>query len=147
MCNLENIFAGLILYRHNIQLMHWNTIGCDFDPAHEKLGDYVDTLNDYIDEVAEIMKMLDCRPMCLEHVLECVKNTKSADFLYLDGDTDFTSQAIWENVSTMFKGMVELYENTISLESFPGDIVSKLQEHQHWFRVEGIYKGNARLKK
>ena len=148
--NLKRLFAGLVVYNYNLKLLHWNCIGKHFDTVHELMDDYSSVTNNYIDEIAEIMKMFNVRPLCLECALKLIKEDNSHEFLYLACEENFDSKDVWKNVSIMFSSLINLYENTINCTeehntALPGDVISKLQEHQYWFRKEYFYKIKARL--
>lgn len=143
MSKMKDLFVSLVLNKHNLQIMHWNCFGVDFDPTHEKLAQYIDQLDTYIDEVAEMLKMCGEAPLSLT---ECVEYAQASDVAYIVlPNTDYCARAIWANCKSIFESLTNIYLS-ISDSDYPRDIVSKLDEHCYWFRLEGVYKGTARLK-
>lgn len=144
MTSLQNLFVGLVINKHNIQILHWNTAGVDFDPVHEKLADYISQFEEYIDEVAESARM---NGETVFNFANVYANAESADtnFLMLDDTALYYSAAIWSNCETIFNGIMELYDAAIKDESLPSDVVSKLEEHQYWFRLENRFKNDSRI--
>ena len=143
--NLKRLFAGLVVYNYNLKLLHWNCTGKHFDTAHEMMDDYSSITNNYIDEIAEILKMIGCKPLCLDCAIKLIKEDESHEYLYLCCDEDsFSSKDVWKHTGVMFEGLINLYNEAIT-DTLPGDIISKLQEHQYWFRKEYSYKIKARL--
>lgn len=142
---LERIFSALILYRHNIHVLHWNAKGVDFDPVHNLMNEYVSKFNELIDEIAEIMKMVKIMPLCLHDVLQTTHNDTENSYLGLDCHRHYNSKEIFESIRIMFASLITLYDKTINCGCLPSSIISELESHQQWFRKEGSYKNDSRL--
>ena len=64
--NMEklNIFlSNLAVMNIRVHNLHWNVVGSHFKIIHEITGKMYETLQKQFDEVAELMRMLDMRPV------------------------------------------------------------------------------------
>lgn len=141
---MQKLFALTVLYRHNIQMLHWNVVGSGFDPAHETLDGFVNTMATHVDQLAEMMKMIDQRPLQLTECVDVLKND-NAQFLIVDaGDIDVPT--CWEKVNTMFAQLYDATKTTKSGDEIPDDIESELESMMYYYSLEGKYKGKSRVK-
>lgn len=145
MSQLQEVFVSLVINKHNIQTMHWNNYGLDFDPTHEKLDEYIDKLEEYIDEVAEMLKMCNERTLSLSNCIK-VADESSIIFLVLDDDKLFNTSDVWVNCKRIFDNLLTVYENIVKCERYPSDIVSELEDHLYWIRKENKFKLEQRIK-
>jgi DNA-binding ferritin-like protein len=142
--SLINIFVALTIFKYNFRLLHWKTKGLDFDTKHELVDKYYDQLHIYHDDIAEIILMLNGRLLALNEVMHVGKES-DREILLMDGNDYYDNKKIFELINQMFNQLVDLYEDACNDEELTGDIVSKLQEHQYYFRKECRYKGKNRL--
>lgn len=141
---MQKLFALTVLYRHNIQMLHWNVIGSGFDPAHETLGEFIDTMAAHVDQLAEMMKMINQRPLQLTECIEVLKNDNT-QFLIVDAE-DIDVPGCWEKVNTMFSQLYDTTKSTKAGDEIPDDIKSELESMMYYYSLEGKYKGRSRVK-
>ena len=56
MCDdLNLLLSNLNVFHRKLQNYHWNITGADFFITHEKLEEYYNSINEQIDEVAEVI--------------------------------------------------------------------------------------------
>lgn len=140
--SLKRIFTALVIYQHNMKMIHWNCCGCHFDNIHAISNDYYDKMQTHIDEIAEIMMMIGEKPLSLREVFDFAENDDASYEVFNsshDGGTEF-----FGSMSYMMTHLISLYEDACHNE-LPGDIISKLQEHQYFYRLENDYKLKRRL--
>lgn len=142
---MQKLFALTVLYRHNIQMLHWNVIGSGFDPAHETLGEFVDVMAAHVDRLAEMMKMIDQRPLQLTECIEVLRNDNT-QFLIVDAE-DIDVPECWKKVNTMFSQLYDVTKSTKVGDEIPDDIESELESMMYYYSLEGKYKGRSRVKK
>ena len=140
----ETLFSALVMNRHNIHVLHWKCCGTDFEDVHTLMDSYLDKFNSLIDGIGEIMMELNINPLCLCSI---IKNLEEDDeeYICISGDINYTSEKVFEHIATMFKRLIHLYEDIIEDEDIPSDIVSVLDEHKQWLRLERDYKNIQRV--
>lgn len=139
----NEILAYLIFAQINFRNLHWNTTGLDFFPCHEKMSEYYKSIDDYIDEIAEIC------------VMKGEKTVTAMNFLEILGDSDIKAkpitsdvksskevyteaQHIWKNISEI------LYK--VSKSGLSTGVVSKLDDLAYDAEKEATYKLALALK-
>lgn len=56
MCDdLNLLLSNLNVFYRKLQNYHWNITGADFFTTHEKLEEYYNSINEQIDEIAEVI--------------------------------------------------------------------------------------------
>ena len=105
----RNLLAALILFQHNVKILHWNLVGVDFDPVHQLLGDYYDQLGEFIDDIAETSIQLEIPPVGLTEAFD-ILNGLNDDFVALEGKEIFTSEESFNSLGIMFEKLLSLYE-------------------------------------
>jgi len=141
---MQTLLSALIVNSHNVRILHWNIVGIDFDPVHEKLGSYYDILTEFVDDIAETCVMLEVPPVGIHEAFAILKEDRRP-FTSLSGGKKYTSTESFELISEMFGSLIELYQEICSMDSLPGDVINKLQEHLYRIRKELQYKNKARL--
>lgn len=142
--NWRQLLALLMIYTHNVHVLHWNVTGLDFDPTHAKLDEYYEEMNSYVDDIAEMGLELGIRPVGYTEAID-VLDDPEVHYLLLRGSETFKSHDAWEAIRNMFIQLVDFYESMTKQSDLPGDVVNKLQEHQQWFRKQVSYKNRQRL--
>ena len=74
-----------------------------------------------------------------------LRNDDSTSYVLLNGTDKYDSEKVLENTRKMFNGLLDAYQKATDNSEIPGDIVSKLQEHQYWLRKESNYKLDSKL--
>jgi len=142
---LKRVFTALVLYQHNMRLIHWNCCGSHFDNIHKISMEYANKMEEQIDEVAEIMMMVtNTKPLSLKEVFDFAENdTDSYEFFNTSHDS---GKEVFEIMGYMMNHLILLYNNACKSD-LPADVVGKLQEHQYYYRLESDYKNKRRLMK
>lgn len=143
---LQLLLSTLIVYSHNMRVLHWKVTGTDFDPTHSVFDSYAEKLNELVDEVAEIGIQVNTEPVSQLTAIEILKNDQEFKFVIIEGNETFTSRKAFETADLMFDTLIRIYEKTYKTDDLPDDIVNKLQEHSYLLRKEYQYKNKMRLK-
>lgn len=144
MDKVKSLFSALVVYRHNINVLHWKVKGCHFDCLHELLDNYGDTFNSFIDEVAEAMMCVGCNPLDFEACRATV-NDDAINHIVLSGESDYDTDDIQKNIGIMFTTLITMYTEVANSHELPSDVQAKLDEQLYWFRLENNYKNRRRL--
>ena len=147
MSHLEKIFNALVLYCYNMRALHWKIKGLSFDTKHELADNYHEKLAGFVDDIAEILMMLGNAPKDLRTVVGNIGSDENEGYLLIscEGNTYYTEEQMLRSINQMFNHLIALYESACNDGNLPGDVVSKLQEHEYFFRLESRYKGKNRL--
>jgi DNA-binding ferritin-like protein len=140
----KELFSSLILYRHNIHILHWKCCGPDFDATHELMDKYLEKFSSMIDGVGEIMLELGLNPLGLCEIMKTLDESDNEDYMCIDGDDEYASQKVYEYISFMFKGLIDMYEKICYDKALPSDITGVLDDHREWLRLERDYKNVRR---
>ena len=143
-CHFDKIFASLIVYRHNLHILHWKISGHNFEDMHKLLDDYVSKFNSFIDEIGEMMLSLNCNPLALSDCIHILENDEEY-FLMLDPSEDYDMEDALSAMDKMFTDMMVMYMTLYKEVELPDDCKSKLDEHRYWFRIENSYKNKRRM--
>ncbi|MBQ9630073.1 MAG: DNA starvation/stationary phase protection protein [Treponema sp.] len=60
---LNNYLANLGVEYVKLHNLHWNVVGANFKGAHEYLEELYDEVTEYLDEIAELLRMNDELPL------------------------------------------------------------------------------------
>ena len=71
---MHRLISALIVYHHNIKMLHWTCTGKEFDATHEYLDDMAKQLYEYTDVIAEIMMSKDKIIPTLSYKVQCFIN-------------------------------------------------------------------------
>lgn len=146
MDSIKTLFSTIILYRHNLHILHWKAKGCHFDCIHELLDTYVDKFNTYVDEVAEIMLMLGINPLSLQDCLQIAEDDSDITHVLIDPTGDYDGHECMDYIQTMFTTLMGIYRNICDENILPKDIMATFDNHLGWLRLENHYKNVQRLK-
>lgn len=141
---LKKLFSMLVLYQHNVKMLHWNVIGCDFDSIHAVLGEYADKMGLFIDDVAEIMLQLDMDILSLHEVMEYLEKDEDYNYIELRSGEKFETDDVFKYIHVFFTQLISVYEEIYKDQDLDGSIISELQTQQFWFRKEALYKNKHR---
>ena len=141
----KTLFSALIIYQHNIRVLHWNVAGQCFDCDHEKMGEYVSYFENAIDSLAEIMVQLDIPVDTLNGVIQYASTAENAEFIIVNSDKIYSSKEVYEYIRTMFSHIIELYKAVCSIDTVPHAIRGELESFEYKFRLESNYKNKRRL--
>lgn len=118
----------LKIYANNIQVLHRNLVGSNWNSNHERLQEYYEKVQECLDSMTEILMSLGYTEPTLKESLEYVEEL----------------EIINRSAEESFRVVQEYFQNIIAemnrLDNIPDDIVSKMEEYQVWFRLEANYK-------
>ena len=140
---MHRLISALIVYHHNIKMLHWTCTGKEFDATHEYLDDMAKQLYEYTDVIAEIMMSKDKIIPTLSSAISILDEDDKHEHLIINGDINECyecAEATFRMLSTLY----ELYKD--AHEEMESDIVSILDEHMAWIRKECFYKMKLRIK-
>lgn len=142
--NLKRLFSTLVIYRHNIQMLHWKVTGEHFDCVHALMDEYTKQFNEFIDAVAEIMLMTHASPLCLDCCLEFAKNDEHYDYVMISGKEDYSGEDCFAYIDRMFHDLIVRYNEVKNHDMIPADLASVFDNHVYWLRTEVVYKNKRR---
>ena len=142
---LKQLFSALVIYRHNMNILHWKSKGCHFDGLHKLFSDYGDKFNNLIDEVAEIMLIEGENPLCFKHCFETASED-TRDHLILTGGENYDSENSAIAVEKMFETLIDMYTEIAENNDLSPELQSKFDEHLYWLKLECRYKNVQRMK-
>lgn len=143
---LQNLFAVLNTYRHNIHMLHWKIVGEDFDCTHRLFDSYVGQFNTFIDEVAEMILSLNGNPLTIQECIDVITHLDK-EILVLESDEDYDNEKAFKAIAIMFESLYDMYTHiSRSMSEDLSECAGKLDEHKYWLRIEGKYKNKKRMK-
>lgn len=123
-----NLFKILKVYANNIQILHRNLIGSNWNSNHERLQKYYEKVQECLDSMTEILMSLGFKEPTLKESLEYVDEL----------------EVINRSAEESFKIVQGYFQNIIAemnrMINVPNDVISKMEEYQVWFRLEANYK-------
>lgn len=144
---LTQFLEVLTLYSYNMKVIHWNSVGKQFDDIHE-LGDkYHGMINGTIDTIAEMIGMTEEKiPSFAELVNSLGKSDK--DYLVVSGDKKYTIESGTKLIDTMLKDIVEILNSILdNLEKADSDMAgirSEIETIQFEYKKEYTYFNKRR---
>lgn len=129
---LLNFFILLNICEYNLKVLHWYTIGFDFDDYHTMLEDYYEDMYEYIDLIAEYLMSKDI------DIPKYGTIASEEDYKFIDIKPR-NNEEIINNCKEMFTYILnyidKLYETNLD-----NGIKSKLDEMYFYFDKECNYK-------
>lgn len=123
-----NLLKILKVYANNIQILHRNLIGSNWNSNHERLQKYYEKVQECLDSMTEILMSLGFKEPTLIESLEYVDEL----------------EVINRSAEESFKIVQGYFQNIIAemnrMINVPNDVISKMEEYQVWFRLEANYK-------
>ena len=123
-----NLLKILKVYANNIQVLHRNLIGSNWNSNHERLQKYYEKVQECLDSMVEILMSLGFKEPTLKESLEYVDEL----------------EVINRSAEESFKIVQSYFQNIIAemnrMINIPNDVTSKMEEYQVWFRLEANYK-------
>ena len=124
-----NLLMLLKVYANNIQILHRHLIGANWLSNHERLQSYYEEVQKCLDDLTELFMSVGYREPSLQ---ESLNYDREIEIRNRDAEESFTlAQLHFRNL------IAEM--NRLKSE-LPGDVVSKMEEYQEWFRLEADYK-------
>ena len=142
------LLATMLVYHHNIKMLHWTCTGHNFDATHEYLDNLAKQLYEYTDVIAEIMMS---KGMTLPSYTEAVKILENDDncvHVIVSGEDTHSACECAKLSFEMFNILYNKYDcahKQPNGECYESDIVSILDEHMSWIRKEIFYKMKLRM--
>ena len=124
-----NLLMMLKIYANNIQILHRHLIGANWNSNHERLQSYYEEVQKCLDDLTELFMSVGYREPTLQESLDY---DKEIEIRNRDAEESFKIAQLY------FKNLIAEMNRLKS--ELPGDVVSKMEEHQEWFRLEADYK-------
>ena len=124
-----NLLMLLKVYANNIQILHRHLTGANWNSNHERLQSYYEEAQKCLDDLTELFMSVGYKEPTLQESLD------------YDAEIEIRNRDAEES----FK-IAQLYFRNLIAEmnrlksELPGDVVSKMEEYQEWFRLEADYK-------
>lgn len=131
-----NLLMMLKVYANNIQILHRHLVGSNWNSDHERLQEYYEEVQKCLDDLTELFMSVGYREPSLQESLEYEPEITIADREAYDS---------FSIVQTYFRNLIAEMNRIKS--DMPGDVVSKIEEYQEWFRLNADYKLKQELGK
>lgn len=131
-----NLLMMLKIYANNIQILHRHLVGSNWNSDHERLQEYYEEVQKCLDDLTELFMSVGYREPSLQESLEYEPEITIADREAYDS---------FSIVQTYFRNLIAEMNRIKS--DMPGDVVSKIEEYQEWFRLNADYKLKQELGK
>lgn len=141
----QKLFSALIIFRHNMQILHWKATGKDFDAVHRLCDEYTASLGVITDEITELMMEVGINPLGIPEVIELARDDDEFKYICLDADKLYSSKDVYKYIDIMFSSLCDMYIEIHSIDDLRDDICGKLEEHMKWLSLELNYKNKRRL--
>lgn len=110
------LLSGMILYRHNFRVLHWNAKGEKFDRIHQLADEYSEMLHGDIDTVAEMLMRLSQDPPSYDEVVEILRNDTDIDFKIIDGKAFYDYEEFSKLSNSMLNDILVSISNVLGTE-------------------------------
>lgn len=131
-----NLLMMLKVYANNIQILHRHLVGSNWNSDHERLQEYYEEVQKCLDDLTELFMSVGYKEPSLQESLEYEPEITIADREAYDS---------FSIVQTYFRNLIAEMNRIKS--DMPGDVVSKIEEYQEWFRLNADYKLKQELGK
>lgn len=118
----------LKVYANNIQVLHRNLIGSNWNSNHERLQKYYEKVQECLDSMVEMLMSLGYIEPTLKESLEYVEELEVINR---------SAEESFRIVQSYFQNIIAEMNRMINI---PNDVISKMEEYQVWFRLEANYK-------
>ena len=119
----------LKIYANNIQILHRHLIGDNWNSNHERLQSYYEEVQKCLDDLTELFMSVGYREPSLQESLDY---DAEIEIKNRDAEGSFMIAQLY------FRNLIAEMNRLKS--ELPGDVVSKMEEYQEWFRLEADYK-------
>jgi DNA-binding ferritin-like protein len=123
-----DLLKMLKIYANNIQVLHRNLIGSNWNSNHERLQKYYEKVQECLDSMVEILMSLGYIEPTLKESLEYVEELEVVNR---------SAEESFKIVQSYFQNIIAEMNRMINI---PNDVISKMEEYQVWFRLEANYK-------
>lgn len=123
-----DLLKMLKIYANNIQVLHRNLIGSNWNSNHERLQKYYEKVQECLDSMVEILMSLGYTEPTLKESLEYVDELEVINR---------SAEESFRIVQSYFQNIIAEMNRMINI---PNDVISKMEEYQVWFRLEANYK-------
>lgn len=131
-----NLLMMLKIYANNIQILHRHLVGTNWNSNHERLQEYYEEVQKCLDDLTELFMSVGYIEPSLQESLEYEPEITIADREAYDS---------FSIVQTYFRNLIAEMNRIKS--DMPGDVISKIEEYQEWFRLNADYKLRQELGK
>lgn len=131
-----NLLMMLKVYANNIQILHRHLVGSNWNSDHERLQEYYEEVQKCLDDLTELFMSVGYKEPSLQESLEYEPEITIADREAYDS---------FSIVQTYFRNLIAEMNRIKS--DMPGDVISKIEEYQEWFRLNADYKLRQELGK
>lgn len=124
-----NLLMMLKIYANNIQILHRHLIGANWNSSHERLQSYYEKVQKCLDDLTELFMSVGYKEPTLQESLDY---DAEIEIRNRDAEESFMIAQLY------FRNLIAEMNRLKS--ELPGDVVSKMEEYQEWFRLEADYK-------
>ena len=124
-----NLLMMLKIYANNIQILHRHLTGANWNSNHVRLQSYYEEVQKCLDDLTELFMSIGYKEPSLQESLDY---DKEIEIRNRDAEESFKIAQLY------FRNLIAEMNRLKS--ELPGDVVSKMEEYQEWFRLEADYK-------
>lgn len=144
---LKELDALLRLYEANFRVLHWNSVGIDFNDSHKSITtEYYEMISDTIDKIAEILCMLGENPCNYLEAVKIVMNNNQ-NYTVVKSTDKYDRPAIVQLSNTMLNDICRLLAESIEEVQDPinAGIKSELESILYDYTLQARYINARRL--
>ena len=146
---LTELHSVLRVYCSNFSVLHWNSVGEEFNDAHKNITtDYEDKFHDAVDPVGEYITRLGANPLNYAETLEFLNNSESK-YLVVSSKQLYTRAEIIKLTQAMLCDTCRLFVKALDDEEINqtvnASIKSDLESLYNVFDLEFRYINARRI--
>lgn len=147
----KKLNSTMRIYESNIRLLHWNTVGEEFNDAHKEITEpYYEMIAKDIDRVSEIMGMINIFPPNYLEVYAIVKKYNE-NYVVVDSGKLYNRREISEKIGAMFGDITDIISEILDSDDLQSTkqaaIKSELESIMFDFDFQRRYINKRRLLK
>lgn len=109
---LQVLLANLMISKSNVQLIHWNLYGNEFQSAHSDItNEMYNKIDDDIDRVAEMCTRLNIRVLNYFDVIKVIKENEDFKPIVISSDQMFNKDECYTKLDSIYRSILKTIEN------------------------------------
>lgn len=146
---LKELFSVLVLYRMNMENLHWNCKGLDFDTTHKAVTtEYYEKINEDIDVVAEMLIRLGTNPMNYKEVFDYIESADN-DYMIIESSEYYERPEVFKDCYVMLEDICKCLVAALDCECMQNTrnsgIKSTLESLLDSYDIQARYISTRRL--
>ena len=145
---LKELDAILRIYETNFRVLHWNSVGIDFNDSHREIStEYYEIVSGTIDKIAEMLCMLGENPCNYLEAVKIAMNNGEHKYVVVKSTEKYDRPAIVELSNMMLMDICQLLSDCIEevQEPINAGIKSELESILFDYTIQARYINARRL--